>query len=99
MNGVKDDMFRSSELEITTFKSSNIWLDISDILNGELAGAYEALRSSSDMNEICRLQGCIKEIEKFLDVPDIMIETVVSFEKHEADQGEEEGGDKDVRTE
>lgn len=77
---------RSSKADFEDFKRSFVWNDLKSWISEKRESFQALLLSESNQLEIGRLQGAIKELMLFEELPEIIIESLDIDEKGESNE-------------
>lgn len=69
----KIERIREQARIMREFKKTEGWKIMSDIIDIKMQGKITKLLHSEDINEVCRLQGAINELDRVLNIPDDFI--------------------------
>tara|TARA_R110002020_G_scaffold402938_1_gene613072 strand:- start:312 stop:557 length:246 start_codon:yes stop_codon:yes gene_type:complete len=67
----------STQRQVEDFKRSSVWKDLAEILTDRISAIRDSLEIETDENLIKWHQGRVQELRVMLDLPDIIIESIV----------------------
>tara|TARA_R110000824_G_scaffold77767_4_gene196586 strand:- start:7983 stop:8231 length:249 start_codon:yes stop_codon:yes gene_type:complete len=67
----------STQREVEDFKRSHVWRDLKEILVGRVSSLRDTLEIETDESLIRWHQGRVQELRVMLDLPDIIIESII----------------------
>jgi hypothetical protein len=74
---------RSTRLNIEEFLKSAVWADMVDVLDSWRERTRSKLEGCETVEEMCRLQGEAHAYVGMLRLPELMLETLVGYEKEQ----------------
>ena len=67
----------SNKRGVEEFKRSSVWKDLKEILTDRISAIRDSLEIEADENLIKWHQGRVQELRVMLDLPDIIIESII----------------------
>ena len=77
----------SNKRGVEDFKRSSVWKDLKEILTDRISAIRDSLEIETDENLIKWHQGRVQELRVMLDLPDIIIESIVDDNSRNVEGG------------